>query len=200
MLAHIQTDGSETGLTSADKINLGFIKTDSNETRIITAETDIDDLEIDVENVIDQTTLNTIQIGLNTDDLVPLNEYNSKISYNTNKVTNVDILDTDYIELNTLYIEDIPAGIYQLTFSSIFTLSSTNQSGFIRVSVDGGVSWFELIREAKDSSDTITETYITTLNHGGGLRDIQVQAKRESTSADMNVVVQTIICEWKSDA
>ena len=167
MLVHIKTDGTETGLSASDKINLSFTRTDAN-----------NDL-----------------INANIDAIEELN--NNIQSYNHAQVTGIDITDTTYVDINSLLLTDMLTGLYQVTLSVFFTLSDTNNSGYLRTSLDGGVSWLEMVQEAKDNSDTIIQTYVTTLTASGTI-DIRIEAKRENDLVDMHVVSNTIILERKS--
>ena len=109
-------------------------------------------------------------------------EGHSFYTYDYTTVNDITILDDAYETVATIEVADRAAGTYRFEATMLYTLNSVTNSSFFRFSLDGGVSWVEIRREAKDITDIIPVAYATTLVHAGGAINIVVQARKEVAS------------------
>ena len=140
---------------------------------------------------------NTENIATNTSSIsdIVTNLNNREFAYT--KVPSLTVDSTTYTDIGTLNVADLKGGDYKLTLSMIFSLDNTNTSAYFRFSVDGGVSWVEVRREAKDVLDKMPEAYITILTLPNGSVDIIVQARKESAADTLEILDHNIILERK---
>lgn len=190
--------------------------------RLTTAESDVSTNASDIaENVTaiglkaDQSSLDTTNgvvsghttaISLKADQSA-LDTTNSNVLVNTNyriartyehaNTANFTVANDAYEEVNRLTTTSLPAGTYQLTLSMIYTINSVTSAAYFRFSIDGGNTWVEVRKESKDISDKLNETYITVDNFAGGIKDVVVQARKETAGDTLIVLDQSIIYERK---
>jgi len=106
-----------------------------------------------------------------------------------NKVTaDIDIT-TDYpdwTEANHFTSPDREAGRYKIGMSVIWKLDTTNKSGMVRYSVNGGTDWKEFQSETKDKTNDNADTFALTVDHPGGVFDVRLDMTKEAGTADMD--------------
>jgi len=107
------------------------------------------------------------------------------------------VTDDTYEEIARLTTISRPAGVYQLSFSIIFTYNTTGRSGFLRISIDGGSTWHEFRKEAKDTTDKLWVTYVTAVPFPEQIHDIIMEARKENSGDIMEVGFANIISEYK---
>ncbi len=117
--------------------------------------------------------------------------------YEYSKVNGVSTTDNTYAPLNALSVISAEAGIYEFKFTLVYTYSTTNKSAYFRMSNDGGTTWVEVRREAKDSTDVMTGDFSYPHQHNGGDIDLIIEYKTESTGDTLNVMGSNIVIERK---
>jgi len=134
-----------------------------------------------------------------------LKEINEKVdinapftpTYDFTQETDITVADDTYESVAVLLTENRVAGTYKLAQSMIYSLNTNVRSAFFRFSTNGGVTWSEIRREPKDNLDKVPLSYTTTVIHGGGIFDIQIEAKKENATDIMEVYIMDITLERK---
>ena len=118
--------------------------------------------------------------------------------YEFSRITGSSTTTNSYTRLNSLTLTNAPAGTYEYKMSMTFTYSTTSRSAYFRVSDDGGATWTEIRREAKDSTDIMNESYVfPTVNPSVGDIELVVDFRTESNSDTLTVLASNLIVERK---
>ena len=106
------------------------------------------------------------------------------------KVTKADIDITayapDWQNITTLNTTR-DAGDYEVNIAIVWNYNLTNKSGKFRWSIDGGTTWLETSEEPKDKTDLRPFSVTFPVNHGGGARQILLDASRENDTHTMTI-------------
>ena len=157
-LIHLALDGSETGLTSAIKINNGFSQSDINLDRIVTLEGTVGTNSTNISTNATNIGTNTTNISTNT----------SNIEMNIDRINN---LTADYQKSGSIlgvpdtYTEIISLpntrgeAVYMIHFSGSYTYDSIVTSAYFRFSLNNGADWVEFKKEPSDITDIVTFNY-----------------------------------------
>jgi len=119
------------------------------------------------------------------------------MTYDYMKEEGITVTDDTYEQIGELVTASRVAGTYKVTLSMLHTLDTTVRSAYFRFSLDGGSIWVEVPREPKDTTDKDPRTLTQTIVHAGGVMDIKVQARKESTGDVLVVNSLNIIFERK---
>jgi len=117
-----------------------------------------------------------------------------------NITINAVITDDPWDEIAALHLTDVQHGVYEFKFSVNWSTNRTNSSCFFRISTDGGTTWQEFSKEAKDTNDVNTLTYIMPIEIPDDATDdvnVIIQAARESSTNDMEVLKSALIMDGK---
>ena len=106
--------------------------------------------------------------------------------YKYNKVENIDIVDDhpSFTPVNQLAVT-LPAGLYMVRIAILWNLDTTTKSGIARFTYDGGTTWYEVWSEPKDRTNDNSGDFTYTIDHPGGVLDVQLEMARESGTASM---------------
>lgn len=118
--------------------------------------------------------------------------------YEFNKVKGVSTTDENYQPLNELVVPSAPVGTYHLQFNALFSYSSTGRSAYFRASDDGGTTWTEIRKEAKDVSDTNGFDYSYPYSHTGGDIHLKIEYRTERNGDILNVHGTNLVVERKT--
>jgi hypothetical protein len=99
--------------------------------------------------------------------------------------------------MNLQRVTNFPAGVYEVSFSSTFTYSTTNRSAEFSWSIDGGTNWQRSSMETKDTTNTELFSYTFPLEHLGGGIDFRLDARCEGSSDTLDIEYGNIIFERK---
>ena len=111
--------------------------------------------------------------------------------------SDVTITNDVYQEVCNLTTASLPAGTYQMSLATIYSLNSTTSSAFFRFSTDGGVTWTEASEEPKDITDKRARTVVLVDVFVGGVKNIIIQARKEVAGDVMVLDITNIIYERK---
>ena len=128
-----------------------------------------------------------------------IDEMDAETLYEFNKVQGVSTTSNAYSALNSLILSasNAPAGTYSFQFNALFNYNSTGRSAFFNISDDGGTTWVEVRKEAKDTTDVNSFDYSYPYVHTGGAIDLKVEYRTESNSDTLNVLGSNIVVERK---
>ena len=118
-------------------------------------------------------------------------------TYDYDTASNVTVTNDVYQEVARLTTPSRPAGTYEVKLSMLYSLNSTTTSAYFRFSLDGGVSWTEVIEEPKDITDNRAKTLLLVDIHTLGIKDIVVQARKEVAGDVMTISNLSVIYERK---
>jgi len=190
-LEHIQTNGTENGLTASNKINLGFTQCDQNAADIVI----LSDAILANQT---QITTNIDNIDDNSAAIVALQEAKNTLDYQ--KRGSVSNISETYTRLCDMVTPTREAGIYMVGISGTYTFDQTNKSAYIRFSIDAGSSWFEFRREPKDNTDSNAVNYFFPLNFNGGNFHIIVEARKEDSNGTLDFQFIDVTFDSKRNA
>lgn len=108
-------------------------------------------------------------------------------TYDYQKESAITVVDDTWQEcarLTTPFRED---GTYEVGYSLTYTLDNINTSAYFRYSVDGGSIWNEVVKEPKDSTDSVPMYYAYPFVHSGAAFDIIFQARKEAPTDVMTI-------------
>ena len=94
-------------------------------------------------------------------------------------------------------LEDFPAGVYEITFSSTFDYDSTKRSAIFNWSIDGGATYEQFSVEPKDKSDTKPMHYCFPHEHQGGRINLDLKARCEANGDVLTISYANIVFERK---
>jgi len=117
--------------------------------------------------------------------------------YENKKVTNVNVTGDIYETVAELITEERPAGKYQTTVNVSFVYNSAGRRGYIRISLDGGITWEEYSKKIDDINEVMTIPYISADDYATGIHNIIIQAKKEQSADVMTIKSANIISEYK---
>ena len=106
-----------------------------------------------------------------------------------------------YSPLGSLTVPKPPSGVYEYKFSMTWTYSTTNRSAYFRVSYDGGASWFEIRKEAKDTTDLYPIYYAfphVFTQTGNDDIELLVEYRTEANGDVLNVLYLDLVVERKA--
>jgi hypothetical protein len=93
---------------------------------------------------------------------------------------------------------DRPAGKYEVTISMVWNYNTNRRSGQFRWTVNGhetdpaDIIWLETSEEPKDKSDKRPFSVTFPIEHSGGIRNIKLEATRESNAYEMTMYYATV--------
>ena len=116
--------------------------------------------------------------------------------YEFSKVQGASTTSDTWVQLNELIVTP-PEGTYMLQFNALFSYDSTGRSAFFRASDDGGATWVEIRKEAKDTTDTNSYDYSYPYIHTGGSIHLIVEYKTENANDTLSVHGSNLVVERK---
>lgn len=130
------------------------------------------------------------------------NIYQSNLSagYYFSKVSGVSTTSSVYTQLNRLTVIAPPSGVYEYKFSMTWNYNNTTKSAYFRFSTDGGVTWNEVRKEAKDVTDNYPAYYAFPVQFtqiGADNIDLIVEYRTETDGDVLNVSYMDIVVERK---
>ncbi len=110
-----------------------------------------------------------------------------------------DIIDVGdaYILISELIVTR-DAGVYELGVSTTYTFDRSGHSVYLRFSTDGGISWNEFASAHVNKTDATAEYYAFPHNHTGGTIQIRVEAKKDTSSGQLDINFLDIWIERKA--
>ncbi len=128
-------------------------------------------------------------------DLENTNFYN----FDYVKESGITIVDDSYEQVANLVTPVRAVGKYKINLSMIFTINSTVNAAYFRFSLDGGATWKEMRKEAKDVTDNNVNNYTLVLDHTvSSVIDIQIEARKESAGDVLTIDAIDVMCEHKA--
>jgi len=164
-----------------------------------------------------QVATNTTNIGSNTSNIATntsaISLHEASINILDTKTTDLEALTTDYhfskvagastttntySPLNSLLVTAAQGTVYEVKFSMTFNYNTTTRSAYFRFTVDGGISWNEVRKEAKDVTDNNAVFYAFPITHiPGDNIDLQVEYRTESNGNVLKVSFIDVVAERK---
>lgn len=194
-----------------DGDTLGSIRTKLNSfNNSVVAETSIlqNSISSNTTDIVSNSTniaSNTANINANyfdiTDNQDRIADLESLTLYEFNKVSGISTTSAAYTEANRLTVTTPPSGVYEYSFSFTFNYGTTNKSAYFRFSTDGGTTWNEIRKEAKDVTDNIPLYYSFPVNfvQTGTDNIVLIVEYRVETAGDvLNVSYMDVIVERKA--
>ena len=113
--------------------------------------------------------------------------------------SNSDVLDVPetYTEVAAISAT-MSSGKYILTMSTTYTFDATNQSVFIRLTVNGDSSREYLI-EPKDNTDNQPVTYTFPLDLTAASLTMSLEMRKESAANTLNIKVANLIADKRAE-
>jgi len=103
-----------------------------------------------------------------------------------------------WVETNRITTDVLPIGVYQLLHSVVSNYNSIVNSGYCRISSDGGTTWMEFNNEPKDVADnnlmTCARPLVLTEE---GVIDVIVQHRCELATDTLTIAITNLILERK---
>jgi len=103
-----------------------------------------------------------------------------------------------WVETNRLTTGTLPIGVYQVLHSVVCNYNSIVNSGYCRISPDGGTTWMEFNNEPKDIADnnlmTCARPLVLTEE---GIIDVIVQHRCELATDTLTIAITNLILERK---
>ena len=121
-------------------------------------------------------------------------------SYYFNKVSGISTTSSVYTQLNRLTVLAPPSGVYEYKFSMMWNYNTTTKSAYFRFSTDGGVTWNEVRKEAKNVTDNYPDYYAFPVQFnqtGTDDMDLVVEYRTEVDGDVLNVSYSDIVIDRK---
>jgi len=137
-------------------------------------------------------------INTNTTDIQGIKDIQTNYYYK--KVAGSSTTSNTYTQLNRLTVTTPPSGVYEYKFSMTWNYNSTTKSAYFRFSTDGGVTWNEVRKEAKDVTDNYPVFYAfpyVFTQTGTDDIDLIVEYRTETNGDVLNVSYIDIVAERK---
>ena len=114
----------------------------------------------------------------------------------------VDILDVPASPTWTLVGELNPTlkngSAYTVALSLTMTMADTNDSALFRFSIDGGSSWEEFSKEAKDANDRVTADYFFPVTGAGVPFHVILEVSKTSGGNTLDVHYANLVIKRES--
>ena len=118
--------------------------------------------------------------------------------YEFNNVPSASTTSKVYSQLNRLTLPPSTlAGTYMLQFNVLFSYNQVGRSAHFRASDDGGTTWIEIRREAKDVTDVNTFDHSYPYAHAGGIIDLIIEYRTENNGDVLMVLGSNLVIERK---
>ena len=121
-------------------------------------------------------------------------------NFKYDKVQDIEVtaVAPDWQRISEIEWTGTSAGVYEVKMSMAWEYNTTNKSGCIRYSLDGGTTWFSGCEEPKDKTDTRHEFYsFPIVNDAGGTVSLIVEANKEDSGHTMTIRFCDLILERK---
>lgn len=106
--------------------------------------------------------------------------------YESNTATNITVASDIYETILTLDVTNMVAiGEYELRMSMLYSLDNTTTSAYFRFSIDNGLTWTEVSKEPKDTTDLIPMNYWKVITGISGTMNVIMQARKENAAVTL---------------